>query len=257
MSEEITAPTRLAVAITAKDSMRTIERTLASVAGLADRILVVDSGSTDGTIETCRRAGAEVVHRAWEGNVAAKQFALDRCANAAWILVLDSDESLEPELADSVRTAVERDDRAFAGHEINRKLHFAGAWLHHAFQPEWRLRLVRGGAGRAHGQAPHDEITVPGRVGRLRGDCRHDSFADLEDMLRRQLGYAKSAAAGGARGGSLWHILVSPGAAFLKQAVLRQGVRDGWRGIVLAGGAAASTLMKHLFIMQRRREPRG
>ncbi len=253
------------MAITAKDSMRTLPRTLASIAGLAAEVLVIDSGSTDGTIEACRAAGAEVVHRDWEGNVAAKRCALERCAAAPWILVLDSDESLEPALAASIREALDRDDPAIDGYEINRKLHFAGAWLHHAFQPEWRLRLVRGGRATARGQAPHDELVLldapspgsaprRGRIGRLRGDCRHDSFADLEDMLRRQLAYAKAAALGGASGGTLWDVLVSPGAAFLKQALLRGGFRDGWRGIVLAGGAAASTLMKHLFIMQRKRD---
>lgn len=234
--------------------MRTIQRTLESVAGVADRVLVVDSGSTDGTIEACRAAGAEVVHRAWGGNVAQKQFAIDACADARWILVLDSDESLEPELRDAMRHAIEVDDAAIEGYEINRKLHYAGAWLHRTFQPEWRLRLVRGGAARVTGRAPHDEILVTGRTARLVGDLRHDSFAGLDDMLRRQLGYARTAAESGGGGGTLAHIAVSPGAAFLKQLVLRRGICDGWRGVVCAGGAAAATLMKHLYILQRRNE---
>lgn len=261
VNEPASAAPRLVVALTAHDSMRTIPRTLESVAGLADRIVVVDSGSTDGTVETCRAAGAEVIHRAWPGFIAQRQFLLDHCADARWILLLDSDESVEPTLSRSIREAIEADGsdvggaigNAVDGFEINRKLHYAGAWLNHAFQPEWRLRLVRGGRAVASGRLPHDRVDVPGAVRRLQGDLRHDSFADLEDMLRRQLAYARISAEHGARGGRLANVLISPATAFLKQAIVKGGFRDGWRGIVLAGGAAAGTLMKHLFVMQRRR----
>lgn len=243
---------RLAAALTACDSVRTIGRTLRSLEGLAERIVVVDSGSADGTVDVCRDAGAEVIHRAWAGHVAQKQFALDQCSDARWVLLLDSDESLEPSLRDAIRTAIEVDDPTIDGYALNRKLHYAGAWLNHAFQPEWRLRLVRGGRARVCGMPPHDRMEVPGNVRRLGGDLRHDSFANLTEMLHRQLGYARISAEQGARGGTLAHIAMSPASAFLKQIVLKRGVLDGWRGVVCAGGAAAATLMKHLFVLERR-----
>jgi len=254
VSEAAPVTQRLVVALTAHDSMRTILRTLESVAGIADRIVVVDSGSTDGTIEACRRAGAAVIQRAWPGYIAQRQFLLDHCASARWILLLDSDESIEPALRDAILEAVEFDDPTVDGYELNRKLHYAGAWLNHAFQPEWRLRLVRGGRATVSGRLPHDRVDVPGKVRRLHGDLRHDSFADLDDMLRRQLTYARISAENGARGGRLGNLLVSPATAFLKHALFKGGFRDGWRGVVLAGGSAAGTLMKHLFIMQRSRD---
>lgn len=259
----------LHVAVLAFNSMRTIEPCLASVAGLAERVLVIDSGSTDGTIERCRAAGAVVVHRRWEGMVAQRQFAIDSCAAAAgstastastWVLLLDSDESVEPRLAAAMREALDHrvaDD--IGGFEVNRKLWFRGGWLNHAFQPEWRLRLVRPRVARASGRPPHDAVETTGRVLRLSGDLRHDSWADAGEMLERMAKYARTGAEHGedlAGGGTLRHILTSPAAAFLKQYTLRGGFLDGWRGAVCSAGAAAGTLMKHVCLMERRKAPR-
>src|SRR5262245_1322951 len=87
-----------AVGLTTFNSMRTIERVLASVKSLATKIVVIDSGSTDGTIECCRRYNAEVIHMPWKGHVPGKRAAVEQCAPHRWVLILDSDESLEPDL---------------------------------------------------------------------------------------------------------------------------------------------------------------
>src|SRR5690606_6114450 len=116
-------------------------RTLESVRGLARRIVVVDSGSTDRTPEIVGRFGAEWIPHAWEGHVRQRQFALDQCS-APWVLCLDSDESLEPELYNAIRAVAERKPDRWAGYKVNRRVFFQGRWLRHAWQPEWRLRLV-------------------------------------------------------------------------------------------------------------------
>jgi glycosyltransferase involved in cell wall biosynthesis len=247
----------LFAALTTFESMRTVERALASLRGLCERIVVIDSGSTDGTVEVCRQAGALVQHQAWLGQVAQKQLAIDRCEGARWVLLLDSDESLEPPLQRSLREALSRDEPAIAGYELNRKLWFLGGWLHHAFQPEWRLRVIRRGRGRVVGSPPHDRMEADGLVRRLAGDLRHDSWVDARDMLRRQLEYARVAAEQDATGGGLLDLLVRPSAAFLKQSLLRRGLLDGRRGLVASGGAAAASLMKHLLLMARRTEAAG
>jgi len=247
----------LAVAITTMNSTRTIERTLRSVEPIAARIVVVDSGSTDGTIELCRSMGAEVVHRDWEGPAKQRQFAIDECAAHKWVLLLDSDESLEPQLQSSIADTVRADDPKYVGWSLNRKVWLLGDWLHHTFQPEWRLRLVRGRAGRVMGVGPegrggHDRILVDGRQGRLDGDCRHDSWADLREMCLRNLAYAERAAEYNPSGGSILHLLFSPPAALLKQLVIKRGFLDGRRGVIAAGAMASATLIKHLFIAHRR-----
>ncbi|MFK7960228.1 MAG: glycosyltransferase family 2 protein [Phycisphaerales bacterium] len=238
---------QLAVALTAFNSMRTIEPVLKSVQPIAGRIVVVDSGSTDGTIECCRDHGAEVIHQPWLGFAAQKQFAIDQCAEAQWVLLLDSDESLEPDLQATVQATVEADDPAYDGWWINRKLWYLGGWLHHAFQPEWRLRLVRGGKARSVGPGAHDQLLVDGRTGRLDGDCRHDSYENFTDMASRHVRYGDEcvrdpdARGGGGVGG----LLVSPSAAFLKQYVLKRGFLDGRRGLLASAMAAHAALVKH------------
>jgi glycosyltransferase involved in cell wall biosynthesis len=247
----------LAVALTTFNSMRTIERVLESVRGLASKIVVIDSGSTDGTIDCCRTVGAEVIHRPWAGHVPGKRAAVEYCAPHQWVLILDSDESLEPDLQNSVRRTIEANDPTYDAWEINRKVWFLGGWLNYCYQPEWRLRLFRRGRERIIGTGPdgtlgHDRIEVSGRVGRLEGVCRHDSWADIHDLLRRNVSYGREASTFARGGGGLLDILTRPGATFFKQLILRRGLLDGSRGAMVAGGAACGTLMKHLFIAERR-----
>jgi glycosyltransferase involved in cell wall biosynthesis len=246
------AQSDLAVAMTACNSLRTIDRAIASVSGLARRVVVVDSGSSDGTDERCRELGAEVIHRPWPGYVRQAQYAIDQCAGHAWVLLLDSDEALEPNLRESVRGVVESSNGANDAWELNRKIWWRDGWLNHAFQPEWRLRLFRGGRASVVGSDPHYRVCVSGPVGRLPGDLRHESWSDLPDMCRRYVQYARLSAESGARGGRAVDLLVSPPAAFVKQLVIKRGFLDGRRGVVAAGGAAMGTLVKHLFIAGRR-----
>jgi glycosyltransferase involved in cell wall biosynthesis len=254
----MTAPTDdLAVAMCTQDSMRTLDRSLRSVHGLATRLVIVDSGSRDGTIELCRSHGAEIIHRAWAGFIAHRQFALDLCRDHAWVLLLDSDESLEPPLRDSILAAIRRGGDTPRGYALNRKLWFLDGWVHHVFQPEWRLRLVRGGVARIVGREPHDAVVVDGPVERLAGDLRHDSWADAHDMLARALAYARQAADAGASGGSAWKVLTSGPAALFKQLIVKGGVRDGRRGLIAAVGAAVGATQKHLLLAARRRQRDG
>ena len=251
----------LAIGICTKDSIRTIEQTLSSVQELARRVLVVDSGSQDGTVQACQSLGAEVLHRPWPGYARQKQFLLDTLKDHTWILLLDSDEMLEPALRESIREAASHHDSPHVGWELNRKVRFLGEVLHHTFQPEWRLRLVRGGSARMSALGTgepgsraqlHEALVVDGTTGRLRGDLLHDSWTDLADMCGRYIAYGRLAADCGAPGGTLARLLISPPAAFVKQYVLKRGFLDGRRGLIVAAGAAMGVLVKHMFLAQRR-----
>jgi len=270
----------LCVAVCTFNSMRTLPRLLDSVTGWTRRVLLVDSGSTDGTVDYGRERGCEVIHRAWEGMLVQRAFCLEQARGHAWILLLDSDESVEPDLRHAIESMLARDaihaapgdgsgeasrrerDESFDAFEINRKVFFEGGWLHHTFQPEFRVRLVRGGRGRVEGSGPtgrgiHDRIEVPGRVGRLSGTLRHDSWHDLEDFWTRSIRYSRDAARTGERGGRAADILLRPSLAFLKQFVLRRGFLDGRRGFMMASMLATGNAMKQITIAMHNWRERG
>ncbi|MAJ45796.1 MAG: hypothetical protein CBC35_00540 [Planctomycetes bacterium TMED75] len=243
----------LTACFTCMNSMRTMPRSLDSIQGLVEHVVVVDSGSTDGTIEFCRERGAEVVHRDWTNFPEQKTRALELCADSPWVLNLDSDESPDSELVAGIRSALADPSESVDGFELNRLTLLHGQLLRHTFQPEWRLRLCRGGKGRVNHDSPvHDRIDVPGGVERLPGVLVHDSWIGATDMLTRGVRYGALVAEGYRGGGRPINLLVNPASAFLKQLLLRRGFLDGWRGWVAAGGVASQALAKHLAIMELR-----
>lgn len=253
-------PLSLSVSIVCKNNDATIGRTLESVRGLASEIVAVDSGSTDGTIALLEQYGARIIRSPWLGHVKTKQLALEACQQP-WILCIDSDESVEPDLAQSIRGAVERNDPALGALQLNRKVYYMGRPLNHAWQPEWRTRLVR--RARAHwtGLDPHDSLElIGGAVGNpvpaiasLRGTLRHDSIATFADFLAKQASHSRTMAQSlhnsGVRGSYLRLLLSPPGAVF-KQLILKRAFLDGWPGWLAAACTGAGALMKHAMLIE-------
>ncbi len=254
----------LTVAIIACDNERTIETTLKSVSDLAGRIVVVDSGSTDSTKDICAQYGAEVVEHDWMGHVKQKQFALELC-DTEWVLSLDSDEAPEDDLKDAIRRAVGSSESAqIAGYEMNRCLWFGDQWLRHAFQPEWRLRLVRTTCACWTGYDPHDKLVISdhtkaaGGMRRLSGTLRHDAFEDVADMLRKQIAHGIRAGESYYRMGrksNVFRTIGSPAAAMLKQVILRSAWRDGWVGWIAASAVAINCHVKNMRLLELQNHP--
>jgi len=242
----------LCLAVIACDNEHTIERTLQSVDGLARRRIVVDSGSTDATIEISRGCDAEVIAHEWEGYVKQKQFALEQC-DTTWVLCLDSDESLDEQAIRAVRDAVSRNDPSVAGYSLNRQVWIGERPLRHAWQPEWRTRLVRREIARWAGFDPHDRLDVEGAVTRLGGNIRHNAFTDFGQLLHRSVGHGLATAQSFhdmGRKGSRLQLLLSPPAAVLKQLVLRSAWLDGWPGWLAAYSAGISAAVKHVRLLE-------
>ncbi len=246
----------LSIAIVCRSNAATIGRTLESVAGLADEIVAVDSGSTDGTIELLERHNARVIRSPWLGHVKTKQMALDACGGE-WVLCLDSDESLDAALTAAIRRVMSDDDPTIAAAAVNRKVYYRDRQLNHAWQPEWRVRLVRRGRYRWGGLDPHDAMEpVPGAGGRevrLAGTLRHDSISTFAEFLAKQAEHARTMAESlhrAGRRGSVLRLMTSPPGAFFKQIVLKQAWRDGWPGWLAAASSAAGALMKHAVLIE-------
>lgn len=240
---------RLSVAIVCKDSASTIGRTLASVRGLADEIVAVDSGSTDTTIPLLEAAGARIIPSPWLGYVRTKQLALDHCTGD-WVLALDSDESVLSDLARCIRAVLDCPG-PHTGFLVNRKVYVNDKPLNFAWQPEWRLRLVARGRYRWAGLDPHDHlepIDPDESTHRLKGNLRHDSVSTWPAFLDKQARHAETMARSMLAEGkspSRFKLLTSPAAAYFKQLVLRRAFLDGTPGLRAAHATARATKLKH------------
>jgi glycosyltransferase involved in cell wall biosynthesis len=247
----------LSVTIITFNEETNLPRCLASAQGLAKEIIIIDSGSTDGTGAIARQFGAVFEVHPWQGHVAQKNIALRRCSQP-WVLAVDADEALTPELATAIRQVFGPSGPAAAGYWINRRTFYLGAWIRHTWHPEWRLRLVRREGAEWRGIDPHDKLEVPGVRARLNGDLLHYSYRDLEHQLRKMISYARISADSYARVGRSFHwyqLGFSPLWAFLKRLVFKQAWRDGWRGWLLAVLAAFQTFIKYAFLLERKLNP--
>ena len=246
----------LSVAIACRNNADKIGRTLESVRGLAGEIIAADSGSTDGTIELLEADNATIIRTPWLGYVRTKQLAVDHCT-LPWVLLLDSDESPEPEMVDAIRDLVEADDPAVAGARVNRKICYRGKLLQHAFQPEWRLRLARRDRMTIAGYDPHDRVDVDtsggARVIDLPGDLRHDSFDTFKEHFSKQVGHARLAAESlhkAGKRGSVGKTLTAAPSELLKQVVFKSAWRDGTPGWLSAFTMASYGLLKHAILLE-------
>jgi hypothetical protein len=173
------------------------------------------------------------------------------------VLFMDADEAVSAELAGALRELFMGGGPRCDGYFLNRRTWYLGAWIWHAWYPEWRLRLLRRGAGRWGGLEPHASLTVDGAAARLEGgDLLHYSFRDLEDHLRRTIGYSRTMAESYAAQGKRFrwrYLLISPWVAVFKHLVLKQGWRDGWRGWLVSGIRGIDVFVKYAFLLEKER----
>ncbi|MBI5441039.1 MAG: glycosyltransferase family 2 protein [Deltaproteobacteria bacterium] len=235
----------LSATIVCRDEIEKIRGALESVR-FCDEVIVVDSGSTDGTLEVCRELADVVVERPWPGHVEQKNFAFS-LARGEWLLSLDADERVTPELAAEIR-ALLAGSPAMDGYRVTRHVHYLGRWIDHSgWYPEPRIRLLRTGRGRWEGVNPHDEIRVDGPVGRLRGEIVHYTYDDMENHVRTLNRFSSILAAEHRKRGrrfSWFSLLVRPPLEFLKKYVLKRGFLDGAPGFYVASLSAVHVFLK-------------
>lgn len=242
---------------------RNLRRCLESVAWVEDRVVVVDARSTDATERIARDLGARVSVHPYEGNVEQKNVALG-LAKHDWVIALDADEALQPELAESIREVIASDGAGADGFLVNRITFHLGRWIRHGdFFPDWQLRVFRRSRGRWAGVNPHGRVEVDGRIERIAGELAHWSYRDLADQVERIQEFSRiQAAALHAAGrrtrlGDLW---LRPAARFVRAYALKQGFRDGVPGFVIAAATSFHVFLKYakLWEIERgveRREP--
>jgi glycosyltransferase involved in cell wall biosynthesis len=230
----------LSVVLITQNEERNLPRTLESVMPLVrdgkGEIIVVDSGSTDRTVEIAQSFGAKVFVEPWKGFAAQKNSAMDK-ASMDWVLQLDADEPLEPELAAEIELALNASS-GISGFWIPRKNFFLGRWIRYGgFYPDPKLRLVRQGAGRFEDYGAHPTMKVVGPTGRLSHALLHAAYPTLRGYIDHMNSYssmgAEVAVAQGHRGFSFTNILIRPLLTFIYNYFIRLGFLDGREGLLL------------------------
>jgi len=248
--------TLLTVTVIAWNEEERLRACLESV-GFADEIVVVDAESSDKTASLAREFTDKVWVRPWPGFAVQKNFALDQ-ATGQWVLSLDADERVTPELAARIRSIVTAEGAA-AGYLIPRRNIFWGAWVRHGgLYPDYQLRLFRRGAGRFAENAVHESVRVDGPVQALAEPLLHQSYRDLEDFVRRSNRYSTLAAADWLRrrrAVSVADLIMKPLGRFLSMYIMRRGFLDGWRGLVLAVLYAEYVFLRMAKAWEARRAP--
>jgi glycosyltransferase involved in cell wall biosynthesis len=221
----------LSVAVITLNEEENLSRCLESVRGLASEIVVIDSGSTDRTREIAQRC------------------------SQPWVLCLDADEAVSPELGRSVRQLFRNSEMTERGFLVNRLNFYLGHWIRHAWYPEWRLRLVYRERARWTGPKVHERLEVEGATRKLAGDLLHYPFRDLQDHLLHWINYARNMAEARVQQGRAfrwYHLVLFPWFEFFKRLIVKQGWRDGWHGWLIAFANLIYVFAKHAFVLEKK-----
>jgi len=221
-----------------------------------DEIVVVDSGSTDATLEICRKFTARIFHRDWTGYVDQKNFAVEQ-ARHDWILSLDADERPSLALRTEIRKLA-REGFSKPGYRIPRTAYFMGRWIRHGdWYPDYQLRLFNRAQGRWQGDRVHESVKLNAEPGVLKGEIQHFTYRSFSDYLKRLETYSTLAALDyrqrGKRATPL-SLIGHPVAVFIKAYLLKRGFLDGTPGLAVAVMGAVSVFFKYAKLWEGSRQ---
>jgi glycosyltransferase involved in cell wall biosynthesis len=237
---------RISATIVACNEVKNLGRALRSLA-CADEIVLVDSGSTDGTPALAASLGARVIHQPWQGYAAQKNLATGH-AQHDWILSLDADEELDAEAQAAIRDW-KSSQPAADGYRFARRARYLGRWiLHSGWYPDYKVRLFDRRKAAWAGKHVHESVTVNGRVETMAGEILHYTCATLEEHLERIELYTDLAAQEMLEGGQTVNFFqrwFDPLWVFFHTYFFRLGVLDGHQGFLIATMAARYVSRKY------------
>lgn len=236
--------TTVSVTIITRNEAAHIDACLASVAW-ADEVIVVDSESTDDTVARAEARGARVIVRPWPGYAAQKNWAAEQ-ASSDWILSIDADERVTPELAAEIREVLRAP--AAAGYRVPRVTWHMGRWIRTTdWYPDYQLRLYDRRRARWAARKVHESVTADGPVSLLHYDLQHYAYRDLSHHHQTMDRYTTLAAEemfDAGRSAGLADLALHPPAAFLRNYVLRRGCLDGAVGFIISAMNAYYVFLK-------------
>lgn len=236
-----------AVVITYNEETR-LKRCLDSLL-FADEIVVVDSFSTDNTLEIARRYTQNVTCREFKGYSDQKNAAIAG-ATQEWVLIVDADEVISPELAEEIRQAIA--SGKFNAYRMPRSTYFLGRRMRYCgWYPDAQLRLVKRAIAHIPERLVHETIHVDCEVGYLENDMVHYSYDSMDVYCTKMVNYARAGAMQKFNEGrrcSIADLLLNPWFAFVKMYVVKQGFRDGMHGLVLSALTACSSALRYAIL---------
>ncbi len=251
---------KLSVVIITYNEEKNIERCINSVKSVADDITVIDSLSTDKTVEICNALGATVFDQAFLGHVEQKNFAVSK-AKYSHILSLDADEAIDKKLIESIKKA--KENWSLDGYTMNRLTNYCGKWIYHCgWYPDPKIRLFNRKKASWGGTNPHDKIIMAtGATARhITGDLLHYTFSSVAEHIIQVNKFSEIKAEGLFQGGAKVNPLrmgLEPLLKFFKSYVLKAGFLDGWYGLIICVNSAHATFLRYAKLYDKNRAARN
>jgi glycosyltransferase involved in cell wall biosynthesis len=246
--------TPISVCLIAGNEAGRIRRPLESVAGWAAEIVVLlNDDVADGTDKIAAEFGAKVFREPWKGFGPQKQSLAEKCSHP-WLLNLDADEVVSPELRAEI-TALLADEKRAAAHaaySFPRCSFYSGRWIRHGdWYPDRQIRLWQRGKARWSPVQVHEKLQVDGSLGKLRGELLHHTMDNLNHHVRKMVEYSDLFARNNAgRKIGVFELAVRPWWRFTRSYFLRRGFLDGWQGYAIARLAAQEVFLRYAKIRE-------
>lgn len=241
MSEKISA------CVISFNEEKKIERCLASLTW-CDEIVLMDSFSTDRTLEIARRYTSKIFQQEWLGYVSQRNLVREKAENS-WILYVDADEEISPGLRDEITAEFQNGPPLFVGYQFPRIVYFLGKWIRHGeWYPDIKLRLFNKEYGRTEGIEPHDRVEVNGAVKTLKNPVFHYTYGEISDQLHTLNRFSSISAQQRFvqdKPFSVIKLITHPVFRFIKGYIIKGGILDGVHGFIIAASCAFSAFAKY------------
>lgn len=239
---------KLSAAIMTFNEEKNLDRTLKALEDICDEIVIVDSRSTDRTEEICKKYGAKFIKQKWLGYGRQRNVAIENCSGR-WILAVDADEELSPELRDRIKNIIESDDTSKKVFEINRlSVCFGKKIKYGGWGTSYAVRLFLKGAGKFNDNTVHESFVTDEMIYKIKEDIYHHSYLTLEDYFSKFNRYTTEGALEYYKKGkkaSIFQIVFNPLYKFIRMYIFRLGFLDGVEGFLLASTSSLYSMVKY------------
>jgi glycosyltransferase involved in cell wall biosynthesis len=247
----------VSVYVLTTNNRRTIEQCLRSLSW-AEELVVVDSFSQDGTYEICKQYTDKLFQRKWTGHRDQYQYAAD-LTTRDWIMFVDADEEIPPELSEEIRTELNGRAKEFDGYFVYRRTYYLGRWIRYGgWYPDGEIRLYRKDKGRWEGGL-HAKLVVDGKAGVLKNQYFHYTYGNISDQIQTIDKYSNIAAVDLFQSGekfSLFKLLFHPPFRFIKEYLFKSGFWDGLPGFVIIVSTMFYVFIKYAKLWELTRSKR-